>query len=220
MLDEEFDCLDWNESTQFGEGQDPALNDDEDGQMESMLRQASHQVMISSSHSHPAVTPKIVGKRRGPIETGPHVAMDLFPQDRLCDWKHVLYNLLVEHHNSETKSTLLQPCEVFHQGKMRIGFCLNPFLNPKKQLAELYALHIRKGELHKQVNSPIFVEDLYKFYLRAAFQLMAKYFQKVGAWTYLYEDIPLFISNETLGQAEDRLRLLETRQRKRMKKSM
>lgn len=144
--------------------------------------------------------------------------MESFPPEQVPDWKHAIYNFLVENHNSADKNTLVIPCIIEESGHVRHGFILNPELDPKRRIAELYALHVRKAPLNIQKEASAFAEDIYRYYLRAAFQLMSKYFQKLGAWSYLYEDIPLFVPNETLDEAEERIRLLETKQRKRKRK--
>jgi len=144
--------------------------------------------------------------------------MESFPSDQVSDWKHVLYNLLVESHNNPEKKNLLQPCSMVYNGRRRDGFSVNSTLHPKKKLAELYAYHVRKANLCELDPESNLVIDLYKYYLRSAYQLMTKYFQKVGSWVYLYEDVPLFVPNSSLAESKERLRLLETRQRKKMKK--
>jgi len=143
------------------------------------------------------------------------VLMESFPHDKVKDWKHVIYNLLVENHNSETKETLVQPVEISVDGRLRRGFTFNENMDPAKRLPELYALHIRKAQLEKEDQNSVFVQDLYKFYLRACYQLLSQYFERNGQWTYLYceEAGPLFIPNENLEQAEARLRQLGTRRR-------
>jgi len=53
--------------------------------------------------------------------------------------------------------------------------------------------------------------------LRASVELLSKYFEKRDKYTYLYEDVPLFLPNGTLEQAEERIRNMKTRARKKRK---
>jgi len=48
---------------------------------------------------------------------------------------------------------------------------------------------------------------------------MSKYFEKKDKYTYLYDDTPLFVPNETLEEAELRLRGMSSRTRKKRKMS-
>jgi len=91
----------------------------------------------------------------------------------------------------------------------------NPKENPEKKLPELYSLHIRKARLDIQDQSSVLIQDLYKFYLRAAVELLGKYFLKRGKYTYLYDDVHLFIPGDSLKHTEERLRAMKTRARKR-----
>jgi len=142
-----------------------------------------------------------------------HIAS--FPQDSLQDFKHVLYNLLVEQHNNPSASTFLQPCSMEEEGVIRHGFRFNSRQNPEKKLPELYAQHIRKARLDCEDQSSVFIQDLYKYYLRACVELLSKYFEKRDKYTYLYDDIPLFVPGETLDQAEERIKTMKTRARKK-----
>jgi len=141
----------------------------------------------------------------------PTQRMEFFSQVK--DWKHVLYNLLVENYNNPNGSSLIRP--IRREGKD--GFTFNGEMNPDKKIAELYAAHIRQASLELEDPSCVFVHDLYKHYLRSAQQLMAKYFIKVDKLVYLYYDVPLFVPGETLEQAQARLKLLETKQRRSKK---
>jgi len=143
--------------------------------------------------------------------------MQPFPLEKVNDFKHVIYNLLVENHNNPHKSNFVQPCTIEENGVVRTGFCFNEAENPEKKLPELYAQHIRKARLDQEDISSVFVHDLYKFYLRASVELLSKYFEKRDKYTYLYEDVPLFIPNGTLEQAEERIRNMKTRARKKRK---
>eukprot|EP01119_Soliformovum_irregulare_P001400 TRINITY_DN11102_c0_g1_i1.p1 TRINITY_DN11102_c0_g1~~TRINITY_DN11102_c0_g1_i1.p1 ORF type:complete len:270 (+),score=30.82 TRINITY_DN11102_c0_g1_i1:700-1509(+) len=127
-------------------------------------------------------------------------------------WKHVIYNLLVSHHNSRVG--IASPCTIqMRDGTLRDGFKFDPSQEPKKYLAELYASHVKHIDLPTLDTRTCNVADLYKKYLRAALQLMSKYFGKAANWTYVYDSIPLFIPNETLEEAKDRLKLIGPRKR-------
>jgi len=141
--------------------------------------------------------------------------MASFPPESLQDFKHVLYNLLVEYHNNPSASTFLQPCTMEEDGVIRQGFRFNSRQNPEKKLPELYAQHIRKARLDCEDQSSVFIQDLYKYYLRACVELLSKYFEKRDKYTYLYDDIPLFVNGETLDQAEERIKTMKTRARKK-----
>jgi hypothetical protein len=82
---------------------------------------------------------------------------------------------------------------------------------------KLIAYFVRRESLLLQDPNSRFTQDLYKYYLRAAGQLMSKYFKKVSQWTYIYEDISLFVPDEDLDIAGARLKLLNTKQRKKAK---
>jgi len=155
-----------------------------------------------------------------PVARSPH-RMKAFSAAQVSDWKHVLYNLLVESHNNDNNTgCLVSPVEVLHAGQKRQGFSFNPNLQPRKKIAELYAHHVRKETLEQQDPKSNFTEDLYKYYLRCAYQLMCKYFMKVGPFTYVYEEVPLFIAGESLADAEDRLRNIDTKHRRKKKKAL
>jgi len=141
--------------------------------------------------------------------------MEPFPAHRVVHWKYVLYNLLIEHYNSDDKNTLAVPCEVSKNGKTLKGFSLNQALDPKKRLAELYSLYVRKEDLASEDYSSPFIQDLYKYYLRCALQLMNKFFIKAGPWTYLYDEVILFVPEEDLNAAEMRLRFLEGKKKRK-----
>jgi len=143
--------------------------------------------------------------------------MALFPPEKVNDFKHVIYNLLVENFNNPQKHSFVQPCNIEENGVVRTGFCFNENENPEKKLPELYAQHIRKARLEQEDISSVFVHDLYKFYLRASVELLSKYFEKRDKYTYLYEDTPLFVPGGNLDQAEERIRNMKTRARKKRK---
>jgi len=74
--------------------------------------------------------------------------MQSFPVEKVTDFKHVIYNLLVEYHNSG--NPFVQPCYVVDSGVMRTGFRFNEKEEPEQKLPELYALHIKKARLEKR----------------------------------------------------------------------
>lgn len=92
--------------------------------------------------------------------------MESFLPEQVSDWKHAIYNFLVENHNSADKNTLVIPCIIEEGGHVRHGFILNPELDPKRRIAELYALHVRKAPLNIQKENSAFVEDIYRYYHR------------------------------------------------------
>jgi len=143
--------------------------------------------------------------------------MASFPPESLQDFKHVLYNLLVEQFNTQSGSAFVQPCSFDEEGVVRHGFRFNSRQNPEKKLPELYAQHIRKARLDCEDQNSVFIQDLYKYYLRACVELLSKYFEKRDKYTYLYDDIPLFVPGETLDQAEERIKTMKTRARKKRK---
>lgn len=140
-----------------------------------------------------------------------------FPPESLQDFKHVLYNLLVDQYNNPSSSSFVQPCSFEDDGVVRHGFRFNSRQNPEKKLPELYAQHIRKARLDCEDQNSVFIQDLYKYYLRACVELLSKYFEKRDKYTYLYDDIPLFVPGETLEQAEERIKTMKTRARKKRK---
>lgn len=137
----------------------------------------------------------------------------------MSDLKHVIYNLLVDNYNNPSIHSLVQPYTTKLNGVVRCGFAFNDRCDPDKKLAELYAQHIRKGRLEEQDYSNPFIQDLYKFYLRACVELLAKYFEKTSRdkYTFLYEEdeAPLFVPGGSLEEAEKRIRHMKTRARKR-----
>jgi len=145
----------------------------------------------------------------------PRMHMESFVPEKVTDFKHVIYNLLVDNHNNPEKFTFVQPCSIKEKGQTKIGFCFNEKENPDKKLPELYALHIRKARLDMEDSTSVFIQDLYKYYLRACVELLSKYFEKLDKYTYLYEDIHLFLPNGTLDEAEQRMKSMKTRSRKK-----
>jgi len=148
--------------------------------------------------------------------------MEKFTSSEIVDFKHVIYNLLVENHNDPANNRLVVPYtredpSPSTKGRTisRTGFQFNVVLRPEKFVPELYAKHLRQAHLDNEDGSSILVQDLYKFYLRACTELMSKYFEKVDKWTYLYylDGLPLFVPNEDLFEARNRLRKMKTRAR-------
>jgi len=144
-------------------------------------------------------------------------AMEAFPMAKVNDFKKVLYNLLVESHNNPGKNNLVTPWSMTQHGTAKHGFKFNPAQDPDKRLAELYAQHIRKGRLDTCDQNSVFIQDLYKFYLRACVELLSKYFEKIDRHTYAYDDIPLFIAGGSLADAEARIKAMKTRARRNKK---
>jgi len=146
--------------------------------------------------------------------------MESFPEEKVSDFKHVIYNLLVAYFNdpSNSQNHFVLPIQFKENGQIRTGFKFNEGMEPEKKLPELYAQHIRKAFLEKEDQASIFIQDLYKFYLRASVELLSKYFEKRDKYTYLYEDIPLFTPGNSLEEAEERIRNMKTRARKMKKR--
>jgi len=61
---------------------------------------------------------------------------------------------------------------------------------------------------------PTLKQDLYKYYLRAALDLLAKYFIKHDRFTFFYDGIPLFVPNGSLDEALARIKSISARSRK------
>lgn len=141
--------------------------------------------------------------------------MEKFPIDKVSDFKHVIYNLLVDHYNNPKSVPFIEPIQIVVDAETRTGFRFPENYNPEKKLPELYAQHIRKARLDLENHDSIFIQDLYKFYLRAVLELLAKYFEKCDKYTFLDDDAPLFIPGTTLKEAEARMKTMRTRARKR-----
>jgi len=143
--------------------------------------------------------------------------MEKFPNDKVTDFKHVIYNLLVDAYNAGNPSDhLVYPCTVEMSEKVRNGFQFNDNMDPERRIPELYGHHIHQSRLeHENQQSP-FIQDIYKYYLRAGVELLSKYFEKCGRFTFLYdEETPLFIPGGALRDAEQRMKKMRTRARKR-----
>jgi len=145
--------------------------------------------------------------------------MDKFPLDKVSDFKHVIYNLLVDHHNNPQLVPFIEPVQTILEGEVRTGFRFPEFHNPEKKLPELYAQHIRRARLDLENQDSIFIQDLYKFYLRAVLELLAKYFEKCDKYTFLDDDTPLFVAGTSIKEAEARMKTMRTRARKRKNSS-
>jgi len=143
--------------------------------------------------------------------------MEKFPEDKVSDFKHVIYNLLVDGYNSgNPKNFLVFPCKLEVAGRSKHGFQFNNDMDPDKRIPELYGLHIHQSHLEQENQNSPFIQDLYKFYLRAGVELLGKYFEKIGKYTFLYDDeLPLFESGGSLRDAEQRIKKMRTRARKR-----
>lgn len=151
-----------------------------------------------------------------------HSKMVPFPSERVDNFKHVIYNLLVEHYNGSNAKCLVSPCTVHVNGEPRCGFQFNKSADPNKSIPELYAVHARNARLDLANQDSIFIQDCYKFYLRSALELLGKYFIKstvnpaTAKYTFLYDkDVPLFIPGGSLQEADERIGAMKTRSRKR-----
>jgi len=141
--------------------------------------------------------------------------MDKFPLDKVSDFKHVIYNLLVDHYNCPDLVPFIEPVSIVLDGEIRTGFRFPETYNPEKKLPELYAQHIRRARLDLENQDSIFIQDLYKFYLRAVLELLAKYFEKCDKYTFLDDEAPLFVPGTLIKDAEARMKTMRTRARKR-----
>jgi len=141
--------------------------------------------------------------------------MEKFPLDKVSDFKHVIYNLLVDHFNDPASTPFVEPVTIVLDGEVRTGFRFPDPCNPDKKLPELYAQHIRRARLDLENQDSIFIQDLYKFYLRACLELLAKYFEKCDKYTFLDDGVPLFVAGTSLKEAETRMKTMRTRARKR-----
>jgi len=152
-------------------------------------------------------------------------SMKPFAPEKVENFKHVIYNLLVDSYNSKNpEQCLVSSCTISIDGVERTGFQFNEKLDPEKKLPELYAFHIRHSRLDLENQDSIFIQDLYKFYLRYALELLGKYFEKapisIGKWVFLCQsESPLFVPGSSLREAEERIKKMKTRARKREKAS-
>jgi len=145
--------------------------------------------------------------------------MERFPLEGVNNFKHVIYNLLVDYHNTHSSKSLVKPCQLKdREGELREGFCFNESECPEKKIAELYAKYIRKTNIEIEDQSSVIIQDIYKFYLRACTELLSKYFQKVDKYTYLYDDSPLFKPGGSLFEAEIRIKNMKSLNRIKKRK--
>jgi len=145
--------------------------------------------------------------------------MQSFPSSMIADFKHLIYNKLVEHYNVsqqlQSHSTPcyfeVEPCTFTEMdGRLRSGFQIN---NAEKTLPYLYALFFKKENL-LELNLPqVLKEDLRRYYLRSGLELLSKYFQRRNGSIFLYNSVPLFIPGGSLLEAEQRIRSMKTRSR-------
>jgi len=171
----------------------------------------------SSCSSDSDVSPSSNHSPLNEISTPAAPLMDAFPNLVLNDFKHIVYNLLTENFNNPKQSNLAEPYFVQENGVSRTGFRFNPESNPDKAIPELYAKYIRKSDLTQENYDSIFTQDLYKFYFRASMELMSKYFEKKDKYTYLDEEVQLFIPGGSLEEAEVRIKLIKARSRRKRK---
>lgn len=135
--------------------------------------------------------------------------MEKFSPEKVVDFKHVVYNLLVDYFNDPINGSFAQPLQVEEKGVKRHGFCFNPELHPEKRIPELYSEYIRKDRLDLQDSRCVCIQDLYKFYFRAAMELLGKYFTKHGKYAFLYKEVPLFVSEGSLEDASARIKQIK-----------
>jgi len=146
----------------------------------------------------------------------PRTRMESFPEDEVVDFKHVIYNLLVDSYNNpDNRESLVESVVVKEGDQERRGFRFNQNLDLHKKLPILYARHIRKADLEKENQESVFIQDLYKFYLRATLELLGKYFEKRGKYTYLWGTVALFVPGENLKEASLRVKGMKTKTREK-----
>jgi len=141
--------------------------------------------------------------------------MPLFEDSSITNFKYVLYNLLANQHNNTTKQPLIEQITTSDKKKkLRKGFRLNAKAEPEKRLAELYSKYVRKADLNTlsaetDIQSSVFVQDLYKFYHRSCEQLLSKYFDKVDKYTWVHSsDRHMFEGGLSLHESEERLKAI------------
>ncbi|PRP75491.1 hypothetical protein PROFUN_10669 [Planoprotostelium fungivorum] len=148
-------------------------------------------------------------------------SMETFPLNVMTDLKHVIYNMLVENYNmtfsyypDPTYNPIVEPVtmmEVGPDGEKRYGFSFRDAAEPERRIPEMYALYVRGASLDREDQNSIFIQDLYKYYLRSCIELLSKYFDKRGKFTFLYQDVPLFIPGGNLRDAKQRIKQIKTR---------
>eukprot|EP01118_Nematostelium_gracile_P000378 TRINITY_DN10400_c0_g1_i1.p1 TRINITY_DN10400_c0_g1~~TRINITY_DN10400_c0_g1_i1.p1 ORF type:complete len:215 (-),score=71.78 TRINITY_DN10400_c0_g1_i1:33-677(-) len=190
-----------------------------------MSYQLSHLLSVAGEFSVCGIDEDIFGDIGSPVSSPPpstdcFVPMKKFSRDKIDNFKQVIYNLLVESYNSGFgPDSLVTPIKETINGVPREGFKFNENCDPEKRLPELYALHIRHSRLELEDQHSIFIQDLYKFYLRYAVELLSKYFEKApskfGKWAFLYEPgRPFFVVGESLAKATERIKNTKTIVRK------
>jgi len=158
----------------------------------------------------------------GVDEDAPNIAHRFMEKIVVTHWKHVIYNLLVDNHNNPNLHHFCVPYQhrfLNKKGELeeRKGFRFDVTQSPQKKLAELWAEHEKEKKLEDIELPQIFKDDLYKYYLRACLDLLAKYFIKQDKFTFMYDDIPLFVPNGSLDDALARIKIICARNRKAKK---
>jgi len=153
-----------------------------------------------------------------------HRFMEKIPLHQVTHWKHVIYNELVDNHNNPDTNHFCTPYQnrfLNQRGELedRKGFRFDVSQAPQRRLAELWAQHEKSKKLEDTMLPQIFKEDLYKFYLRACLDLLAKYFIKQDKFTFVYDDVPLFVPNGSLDDALARIKTISARSRKSKKEN-
>lgn len=172
--------------------------------------QTQTQVQVQTSTQ----TQNVIQNQNQP-QTQQTQGMASFASDLVVDFKHLIYNLLVDNYNNSQNNFCIPISVEIMPGVFKQGFQFNAEQQADKRLAEFYAQHIRKANLQLENQDSVFIQDLYKFYLRACVELLSKYFIKQDKYTYLYDDIPLFVAGGNLEDAEFRISKLGTIQRKK-----
>lgn len=149
--------------------------------------------------------------------------MDKFALSEKTDFKHIVYNLLVDSYNypNDPDCNFIQHYELEIDGVRRIGFRFTNEEISDKRLAEMYCYHAKKVNLENHGLESVLVQDLYKFYLRSCLELLAKYFEKSkeDRYTFWYsDDHVLFVPGGSLDQAAKRIRNMKTRARRNPEK--
>lgn len=127
----------------------------------------------------------------------------------------------MDNYNDPQNNKLVIPCTLEEGDTVKHGFRFNQNMDISSEIPQLYGKYIRKGNLkNDQILSPIFRKDLEKFYLRSTLELLGKYFTKRGKYCYLYNSVPLFVPGSSLVEAEQRLKRMKTKQRKRKNEDM
>eukprot|EP01117_Protostelium_nocturnum_P002970 TRINITY_DN138_c1_g1_i2.p1 TRINITY_DN138_c1_g1~~TRINITY_DN138_c1_g1_i2.p1 ORF type:complete len:377 (-),score=110.38 TRINITY_DN138_c1_g1_i2:330-1460(-) len=90
--------------------------------------------------------------------------MEKFSDVRTTDFKHVIYNLLVDNYNNSIGGnsdpnfiSIVEPATIQDGGVTRYGFTFRDEAQPERILPELYSTHIRNTPLEDQNPSSIFI---------------------------------------------------------------